>query len=90
MNVFRLAVALVFLAMGLVVGIWNTEAITLSLPFIAGIKTSSGAAIILSLLGGVVIGGLIVLATVVWPLYAKLRKAGKQASAATPPSVTGP
>ena len=90
MNVFRLAVALAFLAAGLIVGIWNTEAITLSLPFTAGIKTSSGAAIILSLLSGVVIGGLIVLATVVWPLYAKLRKANKQAATATSPSVTGP
>ena len=30
---------------------------------------------LLSLLLGVVVGGLIVLATLVWPLYAKLRKA---------------
>jgi uncharacterized integral membrane protein len=89
MNVFRLVVALVFLAAGLIVGIWNTESITLSLPFTTGIKTSSGAAIILSLLSGVVIGGLIVLATVVWPLYAKLRKANKQVSSSAPPSVTG-
>jgi hypothetical protein len=89
MNVFRLVVALAFLAAGLVVGIWNTEAITLSLPFTTGVKTSSGAAIILSLLSGVVIGGLIVLATVVWPLYAKLRKANKQSATPTPPSVTG-
>lgn len=89
MNVFRLIVALVFLAAGLIVGIWNTESITLSLPFTTGIKTSSGAAIILSLLSGVVIGGLIVLATMVWPLYAKLRKANKQVTAAVPPSVTG-
>lgn len=89
MNVFRLVVALLFLVAGLIVGIWNTESITLSLPFTAGIKTSSGAAIILSLLSGVVIGGFIVLATVVWPLYAKLRKASKQVAAPVPPSVTG-
>ena len=81
MNVFRLVVALVFLVAGLIVGIWNTEAITISLPFTGGIETSSGTAIILSLLGGVVIGGLLVLATVVWPLYAKLRKANKQVTA---------
>jgi fumarate reductase subunit D len=55
MNMFRLVVALLFLAYGLI--------------------TSSGVGIMLSLLLGVVVGGLIVLATLVWPLYAKLRKA---------------
>ena len=76
MNIFRLIIALVFLAIGLLVGVLNTQPITLKLLF-TQIETSSGVAIILSLLAGVVIGGLIALATLVWPLYTKLRKANK-------------
>ena len=83
MNILRLVVALVFLAAGLLIGVLKPQPITLKLLF-TDIQTSSGVAIILSLLAGVVIGGLIMLATLVWPLYAKLRKANKQAVAPTP------
>ena len=84
MNIFRLIIALIFLGIGLLVGVLNTQPITLKLLF-TDIQTSSGVAIILSLLAGVIIGGLIVLATLVWPLYAKLRKANKQAATPLPP-----
>jgi len=86
MNIFRLIIALIFLGIGLLVGVLNTQPITLKLLF-TDIQTSSGVAIILSLLAGVIIGGLIVLATLVWPLYTKLRKANKQV--ATPVLPTG-
>ena len=88
MNIFRLIVALVFLALGLVIGFLNdTPAIALDLIFFTW-STTPGNAIILSLLTGVVIGGLIVLATLVLPLYAKLRKANKGLAAQTlPPAV---
>ncbi len=92
MSTIRLVVALIFLAAGLVIGVLNTQPIVLKLLF-TEIPTSSGVAIILSLLFGVLIGGLIVMATMVLPLYARLRKAGKaQASApsATPTPGTGP
>ncbi|MBB3274475.1 MULTISPECIES: LapA family protein [Pseudoxanthomonas] len=83
MSTIRLVVALVFLAAGLVIGVLNTQPIVLKLLF-TEIPTSSGVAIILSLLFGVLIGGLIVMATMVLPLYARLRKANKvQASAAS-------
>jgi hypothetical protein len=89
MNVIRLVVALVFLALGLVVGFQNSSPqITLKLISFSWV-TTPGNAIILSLLAGVVIGGLIVLATFVWPLYSKLRKANKQVSSPAPPSATG-
>ncbi|HYM86298.1 MAG TPA: LapA family protein [Pseudoxanthomonas sp.] len=87
MNVFRLIIALIFLGIGLLVGVLNTQPITLKL-LITDIQTSSGVAIILSLLAGVIIGGLIVLATLVWPLYTKLRKANKQATMPVPPAST--
>ena len=89
MNIFRLMVALLFLVAGLVVGVWNRQDIILSLPFVEGIPTTSGIAIILALLCGVVIGGLIIMATLVWPLYAKLRKASKQSIATPPPPAPG-
>ena len=89
MNIFRLMVALVFLVAGLVVGVWNRQDIILSLPFVEGIPTTSGIAIILALLCGVVIGGLIIMATLVWPLYAKLRKANKQTIATPQPPTPG-
>ena len=89
MNIFRLMVALLFLVAGLVVGVWNRQDIILSLPFVEGIPTTSGIAIILALLCGVVIGGLIIMATLVWPLYAKLRKANKQAIATPQPPAPG-
>ena len=84
MNTFRLVVALLFLAYGLIIGVLNTQPITLKLVF-SEFQTSSGVGIMLSLLLGVLIGGLIVVATVVWPLYAKLRKANR--ATATPASV---
>jgi len=88
MNILRLIIALVFLAIGLVVGILNTQPITLNLLF-TQISTGSGAAIIVSLLAGVCIGALIVLATVAWPLYARLRKAGKLPATPTPVAARG-
>ncbi len=89
MNMFRLVVALVFLAYGLVIGVLNTQPITLKLLF-TEFQTSSGVGIMLSLLLGVVIGALIVLATLVWPLYAKLRRANKAAMAPAAPSSVPP
>lgn len=90
MNTVRLIIALLFLAVGLIVGVLNTQPIVLKLLF-TDIPTSSGVAIILSLLFGVIIGGLIVMATMVLPLYAKLRKAARPASTApAAPSVVPP
>lgn len=92
MSTVRLVVALIFLAAGLVIGVLNTQPIVLKLLF-TEIPTSSGVAIILSLLFGVLIGGLIVMATMVLPLYARLRKASKAQTSApsvTPTPGTGP
>ena len=85
MNTLRLLIALVFLAAGLVVGVLNTQPVRVNFLF-TEFATSSGAAIIVSLLAGVIIGGLIILATLVLPLYAKLRKANKGAAQAIPPA----
>ncbi len=79
MNVFRLLIALVFLVAGLVVGSLNSQRIVISLGF-TDIATTSGVAIIVSLLAGVLIGGIIVLVAMVLPLYTRLRRAEKAAA----------
>jgi uncharacterized integral membrane protein len=90
MNTVRLIIALLFLAIGLVVGVLNTQPIVLKLLF-TDIPTSSGVAIILSLLFGVIIGGLMVMAAMVLPLYAKLRKVTRvSATAPAAPPVVPP
>ena len=87
MNLLRLIVALAFLSFGLVIGFLNdSPGIVLDLLFFSW-ATTPGNAIILSLLVGVVIGCVSVFATVVLPLYAKLRRAGKAVRGESP--VTG-
>ena len=77
MNLLRLIIALLFLGFGLVIGFLNdSPGIVLDLLFYSW-ETTPGNAIILSLLLGVLIGGLIVFAAAVLPLYARLHKAGK-------------
>jgi len=80
MKVFRLLLMLAFLLVGLVVGALNSQPILIDLAF-SSIATTSGVAIIVSLLAGVLIGGALILAAMVVPLYSKLRQANKQAAA---------
>jgi putative membrane protein len=81
MKVFRLLLMLAFLLVGLIVGALNSQPILIDLAF-SSIATTSGVAIIVCLLAGVLIGGALVLAAVVVPLYSKLRQANKQVAAA--------
>ncbi len=76
MKVVRLLVLLAVLVAGLIIGALNSDKMVLSLGF-TQITTTTGLAIIVALLSGAIIGGGIVLASLVIPLYAKLRKAQK-------------
>lgn len=88
MNLLRLIVALLFLSFGLVIGFLNdSPAIVLDL-LVFKWATTPGNAIILSLLTGVLVGGLVVFAAAVLPLYSKLRKAGNSASGVSVAAVT--
>jgi TRAP-type C4-dicarboxylate transport system permease small subunit len=78
MNVVRLLILLAVLVAGLIIGALNSDKMVLSLGF-TQITTTTGLAIIVALLSGAIIGGGIVLASLVIPLYAKLRKAQKAA-----------
>ncbi len=80
MNILRLVIALAFLSLGLVIGFLNdSPAIVLDLIFFTW-ATTPGNAIILSLLLGVVTGALLVMAAVVLPLYARLRRLNRPAA----------
>ncbi|RXR07468.1 LapA family protein [Pseudoxanthomonas composti] len=85
MNVLRLIVAILLIAVGLVAGVQNTDQVTLKF-LTASVQTSSGVAIMLSVLIGAIAGVLIVLATMVWPLYSKLRRLNREAARAVPVS----
>ncbi|MFT4199068.1 MAG: lipopolysaccharide assembly protein LapA domain-containing protein [Pseudoxanthomonas sp.] len=78
MNALRLILVVLCLAIGLILGLVNSQPIALNFLF-GHYDTTSGMAIVCALLLGFLAGGLIVLATVAWPLYARLRKAGKAA-----------
>ena len=80
MKIVRLLILLAVLVGGLVIGSLNSQPIEISLAFWV-LKTTSGLAIIASLLVGALVGGGMVLAGLVVPMYAKLRRANKAASA---------
>jgi uncharacterized integral membrane protein len=87
MNILRLILAILLIAVGLVAGVQNTDQVTLKF-LTASVQTSSGVAIMLSVLIGVIAGALIVLATMVWPLYSKLRRLNREAARAVPAQET--
>ena len=76
MKAVRLLLLLAVLVCGLVIGAQNSQPVEVSLAFWA-LKTTSGIAIIASLLLGALVGGGLVVAGVVIPLYARLRRATK-------------
>ncbi|MFC6838857.1 lipopolysaccharide assembly protein LapA domain-containing protein [Xanthomonas theicola] len=86
MKIARLLILLVFLLAGLAIGSLNSQQIDINFG-VTGIATTSGIAIMVSLLAGVVIGAALVLAALVVPLYARLRRANKAAAAASAPAV---
>lgn len=66
MKVFRLLVMLAFLLVGLIIGAVNSQDVTLDFLF-SSVHTTSGIAIIVALLVGVLIGAGMVLVSVVIP-----------------------
>ncbi len=88
MKIVRLVILLAVLIGGLVIGSLNSQPIEISLAFWV-LKTTSGIAIIASLLLGALVGGGMVMAGLVVPMYAKLRRANKAAAAtAVEPAAT--
>ncbi len=86
MRLIRLLVALSCLSVGIAVGALNPQTITLDLG-VAVLRTTLGVAIIVSLLIGVVVGGMVLTASVVVPLRQRLRRAeaGRSIARSTSP-----
>ncbi|WNH51750.1 LapA family protein [Stenotrophomonas oahuensis] len=76
MKVARLLILLAVLVAGLIVGALNSQEMTLKLGF-TEIHSSTGLAITVALLAGVLIGAGLVLVGMVIPLYSRLRMAQK-------------
>ena len=78
MAIFRLLLLVAFLVAGLAVGSLNTQRIVLDFGF-ATLVTTTGIAVMVSLLAGVLLGGGLVMATGVLPLRARLGRVRRAA-----------
>ena len=79
MPLFKTLLALAFIIMGIVFGALNRDVMRIDL-FFTTLQASIGLTVLLVLLLGCLLGGLVVLATVVWPMRANLIKAEKGAA----------
>ena len=83
MAILRLLLLVAFLAAGLVVGSHNRQRIVLDFG-LAEVVTTTGIAVMVALLAGVLLGGGLVLATSVLPLRTRLGRAQRAAASAAP------
>ena len=79
MPLFRALIALAFIILGIIFGALNRDAMRIDL-FFTTLQASIGLTVLLVLLLGCLLGGLVVLATVVWPMRSDLAKAEKAAA----------
>lgn len=76
MPLLKTLIALAFIIIGIVFGALNRDVMRIDLFFMT-LQASIGLTVLLVLLLGCLLGGLVVLATVVWPMRANLTKAEK-------------
>ena len=81
MAILRLLLLVAFLAAGLVVGSLNRQRIVLDFG-LAEVVTTTGIAVMVALLAGVLLGGGLVLVTSVLPLRTRLGRAERAAASA--------
>jgi uncharacterized integral membrane protein len=79
MRVIKALAALCFVALGLVFGALNRQHVHVDLG-LAAVDARLGFLILVALLAGAFIGGLAVMAGVVWPMRRKLRAGGTRHS----------
>ncbi len=77
MRPLRMLIAIVFLAVGLVLGVLNAESATVDLG-VVDVKAGLGVILLCTLLAGVLAGGLAIVVSVVLPLRRALRRVEKQ------------
>jgi lipopolysaccharide assembly protein A len=69
-------IALLFVLLGIVFAVLNRELVSVDL-FFTSLQASTGLMLLLVLLLGFLLGGLVVLTTMVWPIRRALQKAEK-------------
>jgi putative membrane protein len=79
MPLLRTLIALAFVMLGIIFGALNRDVMHIDL-FFTTLQASIGLTVLLVLLLGCLLGGLVVLATVVWPMRSALAKAEKAAA----------
>ena len=87
MRPFRALIAIVFLAAGVVIGALNAQSAVID-PGIAKVQAGLGVILLMTLLAGVLLGGLAIAVSVVLPLRRELRrgrKAEPSSKETTPP-----
>lgn len=85
MRLIRLLAAIACLVVGIALGALNPQPIALDLGMVT-LRASLGVAVLVSLLAGVIVGGLILTVGVVLPLRQRLRR---NASRPTPHATAG-
>jgi len=88
MRLIRFLIALLFVAVGVVIGALNPQPVAVDLGF-ATLPATLGVALLVAVLVGVVLGGLMLSASVILPLRQALRRA-RSARTAAPSSTRGP
>ena len=79
MPLLRTLLALAFFMLGIIFGALNRDVMHIDL-FFTRVQAGIGLTVLLVLLLGCLLGGLVVLATVVWPMRSALAKAQKAAA----------
>jgi len=82
MRPLRLLIAIVFLAVGLVLGVLNANPVTVDLGVVE-VNAGLGVILLCTLLAGVLVGALAIVASVVLPLRGALRRVDKQTQTQT-------
>ena len=88
MRLIRLLVAALCLAAGVAIGALNPQPIALDLG-VATVRATVGVGLVAALLLGVLLGGLVLTASVVLPLRQRLRRALQAPRVAAAPDVRG-
>lgn len=89
MRVLQILIAIVFVALGMVFSALNADPVVIDLYF-DRFSLPLGVILLLAMLAGAVLGGLALLAGVVWPLRRQLRRARTRTGEAAGPQSSEP
>lgn len=85
MRLLSTLVVLLCIGAGIVFGALNQDLITIDLWF-ASVRTAVGVSLLLTLLLGALLGGIVIAASVVWPLRRRMNRLRRELSASVPAS----